>query len=96
MEILPEIIGILGSGFCGNIELFPDSPECVAHLFFTVRVGAGRIEEIHAAVIGLAEQIRGVFFGNPLDGKRAESVFIDSDAGFAEGYSNHKSVPPCM
>ena len=83
-QIGPEVLGRLGGGLRGDIQAVPVPAEGKTELFLAVRIGAGRVEEAHAALAGAAEQADGLVRAHALDGKCAEGVLRNGDAGCAE------------
>ena len=85
-----ERLHILRAGFGGDGDPVAHIGEGETHLHLAVGIGAGGIEEGHAALIGAAEQLHGGIHVVTLDGKRAERILRRGDAGGAEGYGFHR------
>ena len=61
VQVLPEILCVLGGGLGSNIDLAADALEGLAQLHLAVGVGAGGVEEADAGLVGLAGQMHRVF-----------------------------------
>ena len=71
--MLPELIRRGGAGLGGDEEVSAHIGQRHADLFLAVGIGVGGVEEVDAAVIGAAEQARGLLLGKALHGQRTET-----------------------
>ncbi len=91
VELFPEAFDGGGHGFRGNDDVFADVVEGDAEFFFTVTVSAGGIEVIDAVVVGFPKDTAGFGHRGTLNGKCAEAVEVDGQAGAPETDGFHGS-----
>ena len=87
VQVLPELLRVLGGGLGSDVDLRADAVEGLPQLHLAVGIGPGSVEEADASPIRLPGQMHRIFLRNALDGQRTKAVFVHRDAGAAQ--SNH-------
>ena len=93
MQVLPELLRVLGGGLGGDVDLGADAVKGFAQLHLAVGVGAGGIKEADARLVSLAGQKDRILLGNALDGQGTKAVFVHGDAGAPQCDHIHREPP---
>ena len=93
VKLAEKFLRRLRRRFGGKKHLIPHICERASDFLLTVRIKTGGVEKADSVLERLSQQGNRLILPDPLEGKRAESVFIDGDSRLPKCDPIHFDLP---